>query len=141
MAKERQVVAIEIVNDHTEEILEAMREQVQDALIVIGETAEGYAKEDTPVDTGRLRNSITYATKDFGGVAVYSDDQGNNFYDGDSLHTPEENTLYMGTNVEYGVYVEYGSYNHKVGKPHFIRDAMSTHGEEYKEILRASLDR
>lgn len=139
MAKE--VIRLELANDHTQEILDAMKEYVEDALIVIGETAEGYAKGDTPVDTGRLRNSITFATKTFGGVSTYNDDEGGVYFDGASQQTPEDNTVYMGSNVDYAIYVEYGEYAHKVGKNHFIRDAISTHGDEYKEILRASLDR
>ena len=78
------------------------------ALKLIGQKAEGYAKDDCPVDTGRLRNSIS------------------NKIDG--------NDVYIGTNVEYAPYVEFGDSKHEVGKAHFLRDAATTHGEEYKRI-------
>ena len=79
------------------------------ALELIGQKAEGYAKDDTPVDTGRLRNSIS------------------NKVDG--------NSVYIGTNVEYAPYVEFNdSAHHETGKAHFLRDAATTHGDEYKRI-------
>ena len=56
----------------------------QAALEAIGITAEGYAKKLTPVDTGRLRNSISHA--------VSGDD------------------VYIGTNVQpYAIFVELGT--------------------------------
>jgi hypothetical protein len=45
---------------HLGEFLDALPEQVEQALIAIGLTAETYAKQECPVDTGRLRNSITH---------------------------------------------------------------------------------
>lgn len=45
--------------DNSGEVLKAFENAVQRGLEAIGETAEGYAKDDCPVDTGRLRNSIT----------------------------------------------------------------------------------
>lgn len=101
--------------DNSEEVLDAARSQILLALEAIGQEAEGYAKEDCPVDTGRLRNSIAHDVDE------------------------SEPAAYIGTNVEYAPYVEYGEYNHKVGKNHFLRDAASTHGEHYKAILEAAL--
>lgn len=45
---------------HLDEFLDALPEQIEQALIAIGMTAETYAKQECPVDTGRLRNSITH---------------------------------------------------------------------------------
>lgn len=132
--------SLRITNDITDEVLKDMKTQCEKALIGIGEKAEGYAKDECPVDSGRLRNSITYATSTFhshgndrGGESASSKDTG-------TKATPPEYTVYIGTNVEYAVYVEYGDQNHKVGKKHFLRDAMANHGDHYKEILRAALD-
>lgn len=106
-------------DSHTSEVLAAMHEQVAIALETIGQEAEGYAKDDCPVDTGRLRNSISHA--------VEGDD------------------VYIGTNVEYAPYVEF---NEKArhdppdfggGKAHFLRDAATTHGDHYKAIMEAAL--
>ena len=101
--------------DNSQEVLDAARSQILLALEAIGQEAEGYAKEDCPVDTGKLRNSIAHDV-----------DEG-------------EMAAYIGTNVEYAIYVEYGDYNHKVGKNHFLRDAASTHGEHYKAIMEAAM--
>ena len=45
---------------HLGDFLNALPEQIEQALIAIGMTAETHAKEYCPVDTGRLRNSITH---------------------------------------------------------------------------------
>ena len=93
-----------------------MKEQVNNALKAIGQTAEGYAKDDCPVDTGRLRNSIA-----------------NEVFE-------EENAVYIGTNVEYAPYVEYrDNASHQTGKAHFLRDAAANHGDHYSAILEAAL--
>ena len=69
--------------DHSSEVLGGAASVKDRALEAIGLKAEGYAKKNTPVDTGRLRNSITHAVD--GGTAV------------------------IGTNVEYGKYIELGT--------------------------------
>lgn len=97
------------------EVLQAMREQVLKGLEAIGQEAEGYAKDETPVDTGRLRNSITHEV------------------------IPQEDAVYIGTNVEYAPYVEYGEYKHTTGKNHFLRDAATNHSDHYKAIMEAAL--
>ena len=109
-----QISDVKITNN-SQEVLDAAHQQMIRALEAIGQEAEGYAKENCPVDTGRLRNSIAHAVDD------------------------AEPAAYIGTNVEYAIYVEYGEYNHKVGKNHFLRDAASTHGEHYKAIMEAAM--
>lgn len=117
------------MTSYKDEVLRALDSQVELAFQAIGAEAVTYAQKDTPVDTGRLRNSIAWATKkDKGG--------------GDSTPQgmPEEHSAYIGTNVEYAVYVEYGNQKHAVGKNHFIRDAAANHGEHYQEIMKAALE-
>jgi HK97 gp10 family phage protein len=70
-------------------------------------TAEAYTKELCPVYTGRLRDSITYSVDD--------------------------NTVYLGSDVEYAPYVEFGTYKQKP-QP-FMGPAMQDHLDEYKAIL------
>lgn len=102
------------IKDYSSEVKHAMRQQVEIALKSIGQTAEGHAKDECPVDTGNLRNSIA--------------------------NEHDDSTVYVGTNVEYAPYVEYGDYNHTTGKKHFLRDSIANHGDEYKSILKAALD-
>lgn len=83
------------------------------ALDLIGEAAEGFVKEQTPVDTGRLRNSIAHQTVD--------------------------DTAYIGTNVEYAIWVELKDIEHKVGKAHFLRDGVTQNGKTYESIARQVL--
>lgn len=81
------------------------------ALLAIGAAAEGHAKALTPVDTGRLRNSIS--------------------------HTADSDAAYIGTNVEYAPYVEYGSAHNKAH--HMLKKAATEHGDEYKAIAKAAM--
>lgn len=95
------------------------------ALEKMGGTAETYAKKYCPVDTGRLRASITHQKQD-------------------------EDTMLVGTNVEYAPYVELGHdqeagryvpalgkrlvASHVEGKP-YIRPAIENHVSEYRKIV------
>lgn len=95
------------------------------ALEKMGGTAETYAKKECPVDTGRLKGSITHQKQD-------------------------KDTMLVGTNVEYAPFVELGHdqevgryvpaigkrlvASHVNGKP-FIRPAIEGHTGEYKKIV------
>ena len=65
--------------DNSQQILSALEKGIKNGLEAIGLTAEGHAKKITPVDTGRLRNSISHAT--------------------------DKEAAYIGTNVEYAAFV------------------------------------
>ena len=97
--------------DNTDEVLSALERAKKRGLEAIGLTAEGHAKKETPVDTGRLRNSISHATDD--------------------------EAAYIGTNVEYAPYVELGAR----GRPgvHMLQRAASEHGSEYKQIMEDAM--
>lgn len=102
--------------DNSDEVLDEFQRKVGLALKAIGVTAEGYAKEDCPVDTGRLRNSIANEVAD------------------------AEKAVYIGTNVEYAQEVEFNDkVKHRTGKAHFLRDAATKHGDEYNEIIKEIL--
>lgn len=72
-------------NDYSPQVLAEMHDAVLRALERIGEQAEGYAKDLAPVDTGQLRNSISYAVDD------------------------GEQAAYIGSALEYAAYVELGT--------------------------------
>ena len=97
--------------DNTDEVLDALKRAKKRGLEAIGLTAEGYAKKDTPVDTGRLRNSISHATDD--------------------------EAAYIGTNVEYAPYVELGARGRK--GVHMLQRAASEHTDEYKKLMEDSM--
>lgn len=103
-----------IINrDNTDEFAEQMRLAMLRGLEKIGLVAEGYAKRLCPVDTGRLRNSITHVIDN------------------------DEPAAYIGTNVEYGPYVELGTSRQRA-QP-FLTPAASNHGAEYRNILESEL--
>lgn len=99
------------IESHLPEVQDAVEDAVTKALEEIGLTAEGYAKKKCPVDTGRLRNSISHAAK--------------------------EQTVYIGTNVEYAVYVEMGTKNTK-SQP-YLRPAVTEHKDTYRAIVKRNL--
>lgn len=98
---------------HKDEVLTEFQKKTKLALDLIGEAAERHAKADCPRKTGRLRNSIAHQTVD--------------------------NSAYIGTNVEYGLWVEIRDVEHENGKAHFLRDAASQHNDEYKGIAKMTL--
>lgn len=97
--------------DNTDEVLAAFERAKKRGLEAIGLTAEGHAKKETPVDTGRLRNSISHSTDD--------------------------EAAYIGTNVEYAPYVELGARGRE-GK-HMLQRAASEHADEYKRLMEDSM--
>lgn len=123
----------------------AIKDEVAHAILrgfkAIGEKAETYAKKDCPVDTGRLRNSITYVVSDgFQAGANNSGGEPAKEADYKPHGRPDENTLVLGTNVVYAPPQEFcETFNHTSGKAHFLRDAISTHGDEYRKTMEASL--
>lgn len=98
-----------IFQSKAKEALKGMAAAKAQALEIIGGKAESYAKKLCPVDTGRLRNSITHQQYD-------------------------ENTEVVGTNVEYAPYVELGTY--KMGPRPYLRPAAENHTAEYKAVIK-----
>lgn len=127
------------ITDNSSEVLKALEQKKAAALEAIGITAEGHAKKLTPVDSGRLINSIS--------------------------HTVVGNDCYIGTNVPYAMWHELGTgiyasdgtgrkspwaYYDKKGnlrftrgvKPkHMLKKAASEHTEEYKKIIEDIMKR
>lgn len=128
------------MQDNTQKVLSAFEKQLQNALNAIGLKAEGYAKKDCPVDTGRLRNSITYATENYSGAGTYTDKDRNSYSDATARGTPKKYDVYIGTNVEYAKRIETkDNLKHATGKAHFLRDAAARHAKEYRKIVETAL--
>lgn len=129
--------------NNSDTVRREFRKKVQLALKLIGEAAVGYATEDSPVDTGRLRNSLTYATATKIGVAGNSG--ANQPQDSTPRSLPPDNVVCIGTNVEYAKYVEFNEYanhdppEHGGGKAHFLRDAVFNHTDEFKNVAETTL--
>lgn len=126
------------ITDNSDEILSRMDTAMEVALEKIGLVAEGYAKRLCPVDTGRLRNSITHATASYPGIGTYQDKYGNVFDDATVDGTPEKNVVYIGTNVEYAPYVELGTT--RTNAQPYLKPAVVDHAAKYKRIFKDSME-
>ena len=105
---------LEIRENNAAQVEAALNSAIAKALTMIGQQAEGYAKMMCPVDTGRLRNSIT------------------------NQIDLQDNAVYIGTSVEYAPYVELGTSRRS---PHpYLKPAASEHGDEYRAILKGCLE-
>ena len=125
------------IHDNSKEVSAAIKEALLRGLEKCGLVAEGYAKKLCPVDTGNLRNSITHQV--------------------DS----EGHSVYVGTNSDYGAYVELGTGKYYPGgrptpwvyqdangnwrrtsgskaQP-FLKPAAAEHADQYREILKKEL--
>lgn len=108
--------------DHSAEVKAEFEAACLRALEKCGLVAEGYAKKGCPVDTGNLRNSITHEVKD------------------------DEKAVYIGTNSEYGPYVELGTGIYYPGgrqTPWVYEDAKGnwhlTHGQRAQPYLKPAV--
>ena len=99
------------VKSNKQAVLEEFKRQKKVALEAVGLQGETNAKMHITavgaVDTGRLRNSLTHAT--------------------------DEDSAYIGTNVEYAPYVEMGTYKMKA-RP-YLEPAVTEHVDEYRELV------
>ncbi len=105
------------ITDNSKEIIGKIEAAIQRALKRIGMSAEGFAKKLCPVDTGGLRNSIG--------------------------HKVHDNDVYIGTNKEYGAYVELGTGKYYPGgrqTPWVYKDSKGnwhmTHGQRARPYLK-----
>ena len=133
--------------DNTDEVLSALERAKKRGLEAIGLTAEGHAKKKITqagaVDTGRLRNSITYALAgEETHIKSYKADKGGKdretyTYDG-TADGKKGSGVYIGTNVEYAPGIELGTHR-SAGAVHFLQDAATGHTDEYKKLMEDSM--
>lgn len=129
------------IDDHSEEVIAQMKEKVNDWLDAIGQDAASTAANKAPVDTSNLKNSISHAVVE------------------------DEQAVYIGTNVPYAIYHEFGTgefaeggskakkipwafkdkdgkwhYTKGVKARHFIQFGATAHASEYRERLERILE-
>lgn len=129
------------LTDNSGEVLKELENSIERALERIGMKAETYAAARTPVDTGRLRSSMTHTVQQQG------------------------NSVVIGTNVEYGIWHEIGTgiYASEPGgrqtpwkyvdsngethwtrgiKPqHMLKRAIEEHVDEYRDVIKEELQK
>lgn len=93
---------------------ETVKKNIKSSLKSCAYAVERDAKKATPVDTGRLRGSIT-----------------------SDVSNIDEYECEVGTNVEYASYVEYGTY--KMAARPFLRPAYNTNIKKLTENLKKDL--
>lgn len=104
-------VKIELKKDNSAKALAEFKMAAERALTICAMKAERYAKDDCPVITGRLKNSIT--------------------------NTVTEKEALIGTNVEYAAYVEMGT--RRMAAQPYLKPAIEKHVDEYKNIIETEL--
>jgi phage gpG-like protein len=112
-------VTVKIIENNKDEILGELDEAIERALEAMGLQAESYVKfYETAVDTGLLRNSITHQV------------------------SPGEKVVYIGTNVEYAPYVEFGHRlpsGGQVAGIHYLEKGIMNHLDVYGKIAEQAL--
>lgn len=103
------------ITDHSKEYKSAMESAIYKALEMVGLECEKNAKKLCPVDTGRLRNSITHEVQS------------------------SEKAVIVGSNVEYAPYVELKERHHKNGEAHFLRNSALAYQSKYADIIQKVL--
>ena len=110
-------MGFEIIENHRAEVEQRLDDAIERALTAVGANAENYVRNNAPKDTGRLQNSIT------------------------SRIDMSDNSVTIGTNVEYAPYQELGT--SKMEAAHhgkgFMRPAIQDHFEEFKNIFENEL--
>lgn len=126
------------VTDNSDKVLSEFKAAILRALERCGSQAEGYAKDLAPVDTGRLRNSISHKVDE------------------------EEEAAYIGSDLDYAAYVELGTgqyaeggrptpwvYQDDSGNWHwtqgnpaqpFLKPAVADHTKTYSNIIKSELE-
>ena len=142
--------SFEVVS-HKAEVGRQIMSKLKQAATMIGGTVEGHAKERCPVDTGLLRNSITYA---IGGQPVNTPEYKSNDVDKNknkievqtgayTAQAPADEdgqiTVYVGTNVHYAPHQELGAPTINLPARPFLRPAFENHKDEIEQILKKTL--
>lgn len=102
------------LDDHSDEVKREMASALRRGLEKAAMQAESYAKlelENDPrrIDTGRLRDSISHKVVD-------------------------DQTAYIGTNVEYAIYVHEGT--DRMSPNRFLRNAVEKNQDELRKIIK-----
>ena len=133
------------IEDHSKEYLDKVGEALERAMEAIGIHLEGEAKEElenTPrrVDTGLLRNSITYAIDGkSAAISSYTDDEGkkSGTYHGTAPKEEKGRSVAVGTNVSYAPYVHEGT--SKMAPNRFLKNAVERNKEQVTQYIKKEL--
>lgn len=157
MAKKNSNITSVDFKSNKKEYEEALEEIAEKVLTMWGMEAETAAKYRAPVDTGLLRNSITWAVAgESPHATVYSAERGmsktavtstgkkvqvavkTGRYQGKAKTDPGgARHVYIGSNVEYAMAQETGTF--KDGPHAFLRPAIDENRDHFRRILEEEL--
>lgn len=130
------------IDNQSAEVLEALKTRAEDCLYIMGTRAvagavDSISFDNLAVKTGRLRASISFVTA--GGNVGQSDKPSDNSQAGDTLSgKAAENSVYVGTNVEYAQFVHNGT--SKMGARPFLKDGIENNREYIQEGVKGVLE-
>ena len=116
---------IEVRKDNSGIVANAMEMAIHRALILIGVGAESHAKENLKYRAYPHKNGDMKPYMDTGNLWNHIN------------NTVQGHTAYIGTNVEYAIYIHEGTRH--ITPNRFIRDAVSEHQAEYIQIIDKEL--
>ena len=102
-------MTIEVKVNNVDAVIKDTKRKKETALLKCGAVWESYAKQDAPVDTGRLRNSIHHEMEG-------------------------DDTIDIGSPVKYGIYQELGT-SRGIKEKRFLTNAGKLHLDEYISII------
>ena len=134
------------IEDHSAEFLakrdKAIRKWLEEAgLHLSGEASDELEVSPRRIDTGLLANSITYAIAGEGAaIQSYHADRGSGSgtYSGTAPKPKShEYSVYIGTNVEYAIYVHEGT--RRMTPNRFLKNALERNEDQLREKLEEAL--
>lgn len=144
---------IHIAADNIEQAKQEIQQRARKALTAVGIQASSLARTElqrspSRIDTGLLRNSITYALDGEGAaIGSYSADKASRYsgktppsgsYGGTTSKEPEgRQAVYVGTGVEYAIYVHEGT--DRMAPNRFLKNAVENNQSEIISIIKQEL--
>lgn len=145
--------SVHVKVDNTPQAKAEMKKKIRVALNAAGIQAASAAREEIQkspkrIDTGLLRNSITYAMDgESAAIGSYKADRASQYtgkipepgtYTGKAEKEPEgKDAVYVGTNVDYAIYVHEGT--DRMAANRFIKNAVENNSAELIEIIKSHL--
>lgn len=139
------------IDDHSKEYMDEVDKALLAAMEAVGIYLEGEAKEELSnspkrIDTGLLRNSITYAVDGKGAAKkTYSADTGggSGSYSGTAPAEGGHNhSVIVGTNVEYALYVHEGHSmpsGGTVAPNRYLKNAVERNKDQITEYIKKAM--
>lgn len=134
------------INDHSNEYMDDVQRALTAALDAVGsfisdEAADELENSPRRVDTGLLKNSITWALDgEAPAIQSYSSDDGSKSgsYSGTADKESGKNrSVTIGTNVEYGEYVHDGTVNMSPNR--FLKNAVVRNKDQITQYIKDAM--